>query len=38
MWHLTGAYRVLKLPETRTAYDLARREGYVGANAGVKGP
>ena len=28
---------MLKLPETRVAYDLARKDGYVGANAGVKG-
>ena len=34
---ISGAYRVLKLPETRLAYDTARKQGYVGANAGVKG-
>jgi hypothetical protein len=34
---VSGAYRVLKLPETRDAYDSARKQGYVGASANVKG-
>ena len=37
MMVINGAYRVLKTPETRYAYDSQRRRGLFGANAGVKG-
>eukprot|EP00596_Hydrurales_sp_CCMP1899_P010652 CAMPEP_0119039090 /NCGR_PEP_ID=MMETSP1177-20130426/8399_1 /TAXON_ID=2985 /ORGANISM="Ochromonas sp, Strain CCMP1899" /LENGTH=331 /DNA_ID=CAMNT_0007002527 /DNA_START=347 /DNA_END=1342 /DNA_ORIENTATION=- len=37
MMVINGAYRVLKVPETRQKYDDARKDGYVGASAGIRG-